>query len=145
MIAYDLRCARGHVFEAWFRDSGAFDEQRRGGKVPCPMCGAKKVEKALMAPTIARGGAEVRGDEPGHAAEKEATARGLKMLIKLRDEVEKHCDHVGDKFAEEARKIHYGEVDKRNIYGQATAEQSQELRDEGVEFGEIPWIPRPEN
>ncbi len=142
MIAYDLKCTRGHVFEAWFRDSAAFDGQRRSGRVPCPVCGDKKVVKALMAPTVARGGEEKNGGEPCAAGEKEATAHGLKMLFKLREEVEKHCDPVGDKFAEEARKIHYGEVDKRNIYGQATTEESQELRDEGVEFGEIPWLPR---
>ena len=63
-------------------------------------------------------------------------------MIEIREQVEKHCDHVGDKFAEEARKIHYGEVDKRNIYGQATSEETKELKEEGVEFGEIPWIPR---
>ncbi len=161
MISFDLRCTAGHVFEAWFPDSAGYDEQRRGGKLCCPVCGGGKVEKALMTPNVAHGAkasqaddaaADPAGDTAGDtsamagekeatAGEKEATAKTLKMLVKMREEVEKNCDHVGDRFAEEARKIHYGEVDKRNIYGRATGEESLELKDEGIEFGEIPWLP----
>ncbi len=163
MISFDLRCAAGHVFEAWFPDSAGYDEQRRGGKLCCPVCGGGRVEKALMTPNVAHGakasqagdaaadtagatGGDTGGDTGGAttgdtAGAKAATAKTLKMLVKMREQVEKTCDHVGDRFAEEARKIHYGEVDKRNIYGRATGEESQELKDEGIEFGEIPWLP----
>ncbi len=151
MISFDLRCAAGHVFEAWFPDSAGYDEQRRGGKLCCPVCGGGRVEKALMTPNLAHGAkasqagdaaADTARDSAGAmAGDKEATAKTVKMLVKMREQVEKNCDHVGDRFAEEARKIHYGEVDKRNIYGRATGEESQELKDEGIEFGEIPWLP----
>jgi hypothetical protein len=165
MISFDLKCVSGHVFEAWFPDSAGYDAQRRGGKLCCPVCGGRKVEKALMTPNVARGaqaahGAQASegdesigepGGEPGGdtdsgagddlGADKEATAKTLKMLVKLRQQVEQNCDHVGDKFAEEARKIHHGEVDKRNIYGRATGEEARELKEEGIEFGEIPWLP----
>ncbi len=150
MISFDLRCATGHVFEAWFPDSAGYDEQRRGGKLCCPVCGGAKVEKALMTPNVAHGAkaagagdaaGDTAGDNEATAGDKEATAKTLKMLVQMREQVEKNCDHVGDRFAEEARKIHYGEVDKRNIYGRATGEESKELKDEGIELGEIPWIP----
>jgi len=159
MISFDLKCVAGHVFEAWFPDSAGYDAQRRRGKLCCPVCGGRKVEKALMTPNVAHGAqasapgagtAEAEGDmggdpggDPGadSDADKKATAKTVRMLVKLREQVEQNCDHVGDKFAEEARKIHYGEVDKRNIYGRATGEETRELREEGIEFGEIPWVP----
>ncbi len=143
MISYDLKCSKGHVFEAWFPDSGAYEILCRGGKAACPVCGDAKVEKALMTPNVARGGASA--GENALKDEKEVTAEAMKTLVKLREQVEENCDHVGDNFAEEARKIHYGEADTRNIYGEATGDEAKELKEEGVEFGEIPWIQRPDN
>jgi hypothetical protein len=137
MIAYDLKCARGHVFEAWFRDSATYEKQRRGGKAPCPVCGDTKVEKALMTPNVTRG-----READTLAPETQAAGEAMKALIKLREQVEKHCDDVGANFAEEARKIHFGEVEKRSIYGQTTPDEAEELKEDGVEFGEIPWVPR---
>ena len=137
MIAYDLKCSQGHVFEAWFRDSATFEKQRRGGEAPCPVCGVTEVEKALMTPNVARG-----GDAEHASAEARAAGATMQALTKLREQVEKNCDDVGDNFAEEARKIHFGEVEKRNIYGQTTPDEAKDLKDDGVEFGEIPWAPR---
>jgi hypothetical protein len=140
MISFDLRCNKDHVFEAWFQDGASFDEQRKGGKVACPACGSKKVEKALMAPSLGHGTKKVAIED-----ERKKTVAVLSALEDLRRKVEENCDNVGDKFAEEARKIHYGEVDARDIYGQTTTDEAEALREEGVEFGEIPWIERREN
>lgn len=138
MIVFDLVCSKRHTFEAWFPDSKAFDRQRRKKAVACPMCGDTKVEKALMAPNIAT--SEKREVVDKRAAE--PTAKAMHLLAEARKHVEENCDYVGDKFAEEARKIHYGETDKRNIYGEATKPEADALRDEGVEFSEIPWVQR---
>ena len=147
MILYELRCSGGHVFEAWFRDSAAYDEQSAAGAVVCPACGDTAVHKAPMAPRIARGrgdaGADAGGD--GKPARTYAHARSPEMreaLGELRRQVEENCDYVGGEFAEEARKIHYGEADERNIYGEATDDEAKELTDEGIKVGKIPWPPR---
>ena len=166
MILYDLRCRRGHVFEAWFRDSAAYDDQVEAGEVACPTCGSKKVEKAPMAPRLAKGGAETgeaqraeaqtaeaqtaeaRTAETEHAEAETAkvetakAAEAMRALRGLRRKVEDNFDYVGPQFAEEARKIHYGEADAHNIYGETSDEEAKELRDEGVAFTRIPWAPR---
>lgn len=131
MILFELKCDGGHGFEAWFHSGAAFDRQKARGLVTCPECGDKRVEKAPMAPRLARAKAE-----PAPAPE------AVKALAELRQNIEKNCEHVGDRFAEEARKIHYGEGAKRNIYGDATDDQARELADEGVEFRRIPWLKR---
>ena len=171
MILYDLRCRKNHVFEAWFRDSAAYDDQVEAGKVACPTCGSKKVEKAPMAPRLAKGGltkgglsmgngetgevqrAEAKTSETGPAetetakaetakAETAKAAEAMCALRGLRRKVEDNFDYVGPQFAEEARKIHYGESDAHNIYGETSDEEAKELRDEGVAFTRIPWAPR---
>ena len=139
MIVYDLKCRKDHVFEAWFRDSAAFDAQAEAGDVRCPVCGSKKVEKALMAPNLARGKAET-----GVSVEAEKAAEQRHALVELRRQVEENCDYVGDRFPEEARKIHYGETDPRGIYGESTPEEAKALDEEGVKVQRIPWLP-PEN
>jgi hypothetical protein len=131
MIRFTLRCAEGHQFEGWFRDGVAFDAQQTGGEIACPECGNAQVEKAVMAPSIGRS----RNRMPVSPAQMRAA------LVELRRQVETNCDYVGPRFAEEARKIHYGKVDPRGIYGEATAEESRELKDEGISFGRIPWVP----
>lgn len=135
MISYDLKCSKGHVFEAWYKDSAAFDRLKRARKIVCLDCGDAKIEKALMAPSVAS-----KKRAPSEEAAMATAAR--KMLFQMRETVEKNCEAVGEKFAEEARKMHYGEAKKRNIYGQATPDQARELRDEGIEFGELPWAER---
>ncbi|MFA7431960.1 MAG: DUF1178 family protein [Rhodospirillaceae bacterium] len=143
MIKYQLVCAHDHTFDAWFRDSAAYDVQAGAGEILCPVCGVADVTKALMAPRLGRRkGAETL--VPAAAAVPEskpavmATAMG-QVLRELRSVVEKNCENVGEKFAEEARKIHYGEAEPRGIYGQTTPEEAEDLRDEGVEFHTVPW------
>ena len=131
MILFTLRCSSGHEFEAWFRDGDGFEAQQKGGEIACPDCGDTQVEKALMAPNIAR---SRKNSPPISPAQMRAA------LVELRRQVETNCDYVGERFAEEARKIHYGEADPHAIYGEATAEESHELTEEGISFGRIPWV-----
>ncbi len=130
MILFTLRCVSGHEFEAWFRDGDGFEAQHKAGEIACPHCGDSQVEKALMAPNIGRS----RDKIPISPAQMRAA------LTELRRQVETNCDYVGERFAEEARRIHYGEVDPHGIYGEASSEESQALSEEGIEFGRIPWV-----
>ncbi len=137
MIVYDLKCAEGHQFEAWFRDSAAYEAQVEANDVTCPICGSAKVQKALMAPNLARG-------EPKTPAP-QADERAVQMrqaLSELRNQVESNCDYVGPRFPEEARRIHYGEADPRGIYGESTAEEADALKEEGVQVHRLPWASR---
>jgi hypothetical protein len=129
MILFTLRCAAGHEFEAWFRDGDGFAAQQTTGEIACPQCGDSHVEKAVMAPNIGR----ARNKAPSPAQLRAA-------LVELRRQVETNCDYVGERFAEEARRIHYGEADPHGIYGEASAEESRKLADEGISVGRIPWI-----
>lgn len=138
MIRYTLRCDETHEFEAWFRDSAAYDQQQPAGEIACPICGSRKVEKAIMAPSVA----SRKG--PSSAEESQRALAALAMLRELRKEVEKNADGVGERFAEEARRIHYGETDPRSIYGSTTAEEARDLVEEGIEFGIIPWVDLPD-
>lgn len=132
MILFTLRCTSGHEFEGWFRDSERFEAQQIAGEITCPHCGAAQVEKALMAPNIARSRSKTPALSP---------AQLRAALVELRRQVETHCDYVGERFAEEARKIHYGETDPHGIYGEASPDESRQLAEEGIEVGHIPWIP----
>jgi hypothetical protein len=131
MILFDLRCSTGHGFEAWFKDTPAYEAQVEAGEISCPICGDREISKALMAPAV-RSGARGEAVQAAHMRE---------ALSALRREVERNCEHVGPRFPEEARKIHYGEAEKRGIYGEATDAEAKELKDEGIEVGRIPWIP----
>ena len=134
MICYSLRCADGHDFEAWFRSSVAFDEQRAAGRVSCAVCGTGEVEKAPMAPSV-RGG---RGtpDLTRTASAAEAA------VAKLRRHIERTSDYVGPDFAVEARRIHAGEAEKRAIWGEASREEASALKDDGIPAVPIPWMRR---
>jgi hypothetical protein len=159
MILYRLRCTKGHEFESWFKDSKTYERQERRSLIGCAVCGDAKVSRAPMAPRIGKGGGKaVVAEAPaapaaapappaGEHQQMAALARHMpkelrEALLKVRAEVEKNCEHVGDKFAEEARKIHYGESDKRGIYGETSDEEAEALAEEGIEFGRLPWIPR---
>jgi hypothetical protein len=161
MILYRLRCSKGHEFESWFKDSKTYERQEKKSLIGCAVCGDSKVARALMAPRLGTKGnkktAVVANEVPATAPvpvpttaeQKQMAALAKKMpkelreaLLKVRAEVEKNCEHVGDKFAEEARKIHYGESDKRGIYGETSDEEAEALAEEGIEFGRLPWIPR---
>ena len=132
MILFTLRCARDHEFEGWFRDGDTFEAQQQAGEIACPACGDRVIEKAVMAPRLGRS----RDAHP--PALDPAKLRAA--LFELRRQVEANCDYVGNRFAEEARRIHYGEVDARGIYGEASEEESRELADEGISIRRIPWV-----
>ena len=135
MIVFNLQCTDGHGFEAWFKDAKAFESQRRGRKVACPVCGVTGVEKLPTAPRIAKGkGKNAEASDEGKAR----TAEFMNALDKLQKHVEENCDYVGDRFADEARKIHQGEGEERGIYGEATKKEAKELSEEGVPFAAIP-------
>ncbi|HEX6957198.1 MAG TPA: DUF1178 family protein [Ferrovibrio sp.] len=140
MIKYELKCRKEHVFEAWFYDSATYDKQAAGGKVVCPVCGSRKVTKAPMAPRIAKSKSDRASERASQEAQQKAVM--MKALRELREHIEKNADYVGDKFAEEARRIHYGETDERNIYGEASKDEARELAEEGIDIAVIPWVPR---
>ena len=138
MIRFSLKCAAEHEFEGWFRNGEAFERQAAAGEIACPDCGETRVEKAIMAPRLARGRARAVAAEEKPKLD---PAKLKQALRELRKHVEGNFDYVGERFAEEARKIHYGEVDRRSIYGEATPDDARALAEEGIEFGRIPWIP----
>jgi hypothetical protein len=131
MILFDLRCKDGHGFEAWFRDGATYEDQVAAGAIACPVCGVTVVTKALMAPAVS--------SRPKIDARQAAEA--MRVLRKVQNHIEKNFDHVGPQFAEEARKMHYGEAERRSIYGEASTAEAKELRDEGIEVNQIPWLP----
>ena len=155
MIVFRLRCDAGHEFDGWFRSGDAFDAQAEAGHVECAVCGSSAVSKAIMAPRLSKGLSK-GGDEPAplpapvaEAAVPDARmmaampreAALMHMLRALRRQVEANCDYVGGGFAEEARKIHEGEADARGIYGEATPAEIEALADDGIEIGQLPWVP----
>ena len=141
MIRFSLICEHDHEFEAWFRSNDDFDTQNKRGFVECPSCGSKKVGKALMAPAVSTGRNREKMALAMGQAQKEAMARLKALSEKMRE----NADYVGDKFAEEARKIHFGETDPRGIYGEATAEEARSLAEDGVDFMPIPVFPDDRN
>jgi hypothetical protein len=162
MIHYALVCDRGHDFESWFQNSAAYDKQVKRGLVTCPVCNSAKISKALMAPRLS--GVKKRGKAapPAEAAAADPTPavpavaapvammspqeREFRAKLKeLREHITKNADYVGQKFPEEARKMHYGETEHRSIYGEASPEQAEELHEEGIEFSALPVLPDERN
>ena len=158
MIRYALACAKGHSFESWFQSSAAYDKQAKQKLVTCPHCGSTKVEKEIMSPRLsgtrkrvplappqaAEGGGA--GNDKTPVAMISPQERELRTKLKeLRDHLTRNSDYVGQKFAEEARKMHYGEIDHRSIYGEASAEDAKKLHEEGVEFHPLPVLPQEQN
>lgn len=153
MIRYTLVCDHKHNFEAWFNGSADYDRQRKRGLVACPACDSKKVEKAIMAPAIARGrkgrAAEpVEAPTPAAQPPAESVAmispeeREIRTKLKeLRDHLTRNADNVGKQFPEQARKMHYGEIEHRSIYGEASPQEAKELHEEGIEFHPLPLLP----
>jgi hypothetical protein len=148
MILYQLRCDREHAFDAWFRDSQAYDKQSGHGLLECPACGSTKISKALMTPRIGAA-AKKKGTDLVPAQKPETQVRVANEAVELRRKlgelrrrIEENCDYVGPQFAEEARKIHYGETDAHGIYGETSAEDARALAEEGIEFGSVPWLPK---
>ena len=159
MILYRLRCSNGHEVDSWFKDSKTYERQEKKSLIGCAVCGDVAVQRALMTPRLGKKGGKAAAPEeavspaapaPTPSPEQQqmaALARHMpkelrEALVKVREQVEKNCEHVGDRFAEEARKIHYGESDRRGIYGETTDQEAEALAEEGIEFGRLPWIPR---
>jgi hypothetical protein len=167
MIRYALTCDRDHAFESWFQNSAAYDKQKKRGLVACPVCGSAKVDKAIMAPRLGRTDVvDPKPPSPTPApspplqpapmppipSPKTAVAimssheRELRQKLKeLRDHVTKNASYVGQRFPEEARKIHYGETEHRSIYGEASPEDAKAMHEEGIEFHPLPVLPDDQN
>lgn len=160
MIKYSLVCDKGHDFESWFADSAAYDKQAKRKLVSCPVCDSTKVEKAIMAPRLAtskqrKGAIEMPAPAEAASAAAETPAPVAMMspqeqefrtkLKELRDHLTKNAENVGPKFPEQARKMHYGEIEHKSIYGMASPEEAKELAEEGVEFHPIPVLPDERN
>ncbi len=143
MIVYRLRCENDHEFEGWFKSSKAYDKQATSGSVECPTCATTAVSKAIMSPNIATKGAIGKSTREKNVVAKNSDSQKFeKMAAAIRDHVEKNFDYVGEKFPDEARRIHYGEADERGIYGEATNEETKELLDEGVDVAPLPGKPK---
>lgn len=139
MIRYRLKCDEGHSFEAWFKDSSAFDKQAKRSLVECPACGGSDISKDIMAPAVPKKG----GVSREHEARAEEVAREILQSVgEHRKKVEETCDYVGEAFPEEARKIHYGETKERGIYGEASLDDARDLTEEGIEVHPLPAPPR---
>ena len=135
MIRYDLRCQNGDEFEAWFGSISDFDAQAANGQLLCPQCGTTHVEKAPMAPAVVTGRAkEARAER----------AVAMAMAAKVREHIKENFDYVGDKFADEARKMHAGKTDERSIWGEATPDEARELAEEGIEAAPLPAMLAPQ-
>jgi hypothetical protein len=166
MIRYTLVCNKRHEFESWFANSAAYDKQAKRGLVTCPVCGSAKVEKALMAPRLARADTpptrKAAPTQPTPASPAEAAPAAAQpstpvamispqeqefrqKLRELRDHLVKNAENVGPRFPEEARKMHYGEAEHRSIYGVASPEDAKELHEEGIEFSPLPMLPDERN
>jgi hypothetical protein len=148
VIRYTLRCEAGHTFESWFNNSSAFDRQAARGLVACPLCGSAKVEKAIMAPALSGGREAAPTSEPEKSpvaivSKEEVEVR--KKLKELREHIVQNADYVGEKFPEEARRMHYGEIEHRSIYGEASPDAARSLADEGIEFHPLPRLPDERN
>ena len=159
MIHYNLRCEKGHAFESWFQSSSAYEAQEKRKLVNCPVCGSAKVERAIMAPQIvskkSRESAEA-APAPTTTTEVVAPAASTPLLMaqerelraklkELREHIVKNADNVGERFPNEARKMHYGDIEHRPIYGEASPEEARALIDEGVEVTPLPVLPDDRN
>jgi hypothetical protein len=170
MIRYSLSCHKGHSFEAWFAGSDAYEQQNEAGLIPCPVCGSTDISKALMTPSVStskRKQAQVQAPAPeqsggqdheqthetGHeqgsavpvASPQSLPPEALALMREIRDKVTANAEYVGTEFAEEARKIHYGEREKGGIYGEAGIEDVKSLHEEGIDVVPLPVLPEDRN
>ena len=149
MIRFALKCGEGHDFDAWFSSGDSFDEQSEAKAIRCPECGSAEVSKVPMAPAVLRGrktpvGRDSPSDSSRHGTP-EGAGQTYAFLKGLREHLKSNADDVGDKFAEEARKMHYGETEERNIYGEATMDEAKALHDEGIPALPLPKLPGDHN
>lgn len=163
MILYTLVCDKKHSFESWFASSAAYDKQAARGLVSCPVCNSSKVAKAIMAPSLGRSGKRAVRPAPEPSPDSPVSTetpteikapvammspqeREFRAKLKeLRSHLTKNADYVGGKFPEEARKMHYGEIEHRSIYGEASPDDAKALHEEGIEFHPLPVLPDERN
>ncbi|MGU3540183.1 DUF1178 family protein [Methylobacterium sp. A54F] len=149
MIRYTLACEDGHRFESWFPSSDSYDAQAAGGLVSCPVCGSSRVAKEMMAPRVSRSERAEAVPVPAEAAPVPGTSepeRRLRALLRaVREQVTSTAEHVGPRFPEEARKIHYGETEERAIYGEASPGEARALIEEGIAVAPLPVMPDDRN
>lgn len=149
MIQYSLICENDHKFEAWFKNASAYDVQSEKGVLECPLCGTRTVNKALMAPAVGKKSNQKAEAAPqktmalsaGHPEQQEVR----EALRRLRSKVESEAEYVGDRFAEEARKMAEDAEQKRGIYGEATAEEVTSLIEDEIDFMPLPRLPEEHN
>jgi hypothetical protein len=144
MIRYDLTCDKGHEFDGWFRDSAAFDSQITAKLVACSRCGSENVQKQLMAPGIPAK-SNTKSTTMMAGAVDSRSQMLLQMMREVRRNVEENSEYVGDKFADQARKMHYAEIEKHGIYGEAKPEEAKALIEEGIEVHPLPRLPEDSN
>ena len=149
MIQYTLVCEAEHSFEGWFRSSTDFDVQAAKGFVSCPTCGSTSIHRGLMAPNVQSAKLKDEREETTKRQSVMMPDQTQKMMLEalreIRKKVTENATYVGDKFAEEARKMHYGEIEHQGIYGEATSEEVSSLSDEGIEFQPLPGLPEERN
>lgn len=159
MIRYALACENGHDFESWFPSSDAYDAQSARGLVACPLCGVSKVEKQIMRPSVARSdpappsaGSSAVASAPATPQPPEPVAvfsereRELRAMVRaIREHVVANAENVGERFPDQARKMHFGDIEHRSIYGAASPVEVRELLEEGVELHPLPMLPDERN
>lgn len=143
MIKYQLKCAGACLFEGWFRSSDDFDQQAAGGDLECPFCGSNDIERAIMAPAVVTGSSARTDARRGAQRVGEMREAMVEAAKRARDYVEKNFDYVGERFPEEARRIHYGESKERQIFGEASAKEAMDLVEEGVKVAPLPFAGEP--
>ena len=140
MIKYNLKCKNKHEFESWFLDSKEFEKLKLKKMIECSFCGTKSIDKTIMSPNIGIKELEEKSFKTSNKLEKVRSD-----LLKMRNFIEKNFEYVGTNFPREVRNIYYDKRKNKNIYGKATQEESEQLKDEGIELTAVPWIDKSED
>ena len=140
MIKYNLKCKNKHEFESWFSDSKEFEKLKSKKMIECALCGTKVIEKSIMSPSV------LSKEEKENKIKSSKNLKKIREdMLKMRNFVEKNFEYVGKDFPREVRNIYYDNRKNKNIYGKATEEETEELKEEGIELTSIPWIDKREN
>lgn len=138
MIKFSLNCKCGNIFDSWFSSSSEFERLKGKKYLTCPICNSSKITKSLMSPNLNK-------KSNTRILNNTSEQKVRNKLVEFKKFVEKNCKNVGNKFAQEARKIHYSKKGSKGIYGNATKEETRDLIDEGIEISTIPWIDNDKN
>ena len=140
MIKYNLKCKNKHEFESWFSDSKEFEKLKSKKIIECALCGTKAIEKSIMSPNVLS-----KDDKISQNKSIKYLKKVKEDLLKMRKFVEKNFEYVGKDFPKEVRNVYYDKRKNKNIYGNATQEETKELSEEGIELTTIPWINNKDN